>query len=101
MVDKDSTPELLVLNRTVTLKEATGKSTVPKDKSRKEQQVRQNRIERGTAVRERRGGEICLAFSCGMFVAPKPQLFSPPDRCPPMLCKLNKTGVDVDVRSPV
>lgn len=39
VVDKDSTPELLVLNRTVTLKEATGKSTVPKDKSRKEIQV--------------------------------------------------------------
>lgn len=39
MVDKDSTPELLVLNRTVTLKEATGKSAVPKDKSRKELQV--------------------------------------------------------------
>ncbi|CAM9994956.1 unnamed protein product, partial [Ectocarpus sp. 4 AP-2014] len=37
----DSTPELLVLNRTVTLKEATGKSTVPKDKSRKEIQARQ------------------------------------------------------------
>lgn len=40
MVDKDSTPERLVLNRTVTLKEATGKSAVPKDKSRKELQVR-------------------------------------------------------------
>ena len=34
VVDKDSTPERLVLNRTVTLKEATGKSSVPKDKSR-------------------------------------------------------------------
>ncbi|CAM9553486.1 unnamed protein product [Pylaiella littoralis] len=41
VVDKDSTPELLVLNRTVTLKEATGKSAVPKDKSRKELQARQ------------------------------------------------------------
>ena len=40
VVDKDSTPERLVLNRTVTLKEATGKSSVPKDKSRKELQVR-------------------------------------------------------------
>ncbi|CAM9417946.1 unnamed protein product [Laminaria digitata] len=39
VVDKDSTPELLVLNRTVTLREATGKSTAPSGKSRKEQQA--------------------------------------------------------------
>lgn len=39
VVDPDTTPELLVLNRVVTLKEATGKSAVSTGKSRKEEQV--------------------------------------------------------------
>lgn len=39
VVDQDTTPELLVLNRTVTLREAAGKGTAPPGKSRKEEQV--------------------------------------------------------------
>lgn len=39
VVDEDSTPELLVLNRTVTLREAAGKGTAPPGKSRKEEQA--------------------------------------------------------------
>lgn len=39
VVDKDTTPELLVLNRTVTLREAPGKGTAPTGKSRKEEQA--------------------------------------------------------------
>lgn len=41
VVDKDSTPELLVLNRTVTLREASGKTAAPSGKSRKELQASQ------------------------------------------------------------
>lgn len=50
-MDPDTTPELLVLNRVVTLKEAAGKSSPVPGKSRKEEQASDRLLEEAESSR--------------------------------------------------
>lgn len=44
VVDPDTKPDLLVLNRVVTLRESTGKASAPPGRSRKEEQASKGNV---------------------------------------------------------